>query len=82
MKDSPIAKFLLASPSHEGLLLFALSYWLTRKRVCIFLYADLICHHIFLQLVLYILVYCLFISSYCVYIIPSAPEMTVPIFIL
>ena len=48
MKDSPIAVFLLASPSHEGLLLFAFVFWLTRKRVYIFLYAYLICGDIFL----------------------------------
>lgn len=48
MKDSPIAVFLLASPSYEGLLSFAFVFWLTRKRVYIFLYANLICDHIFL----------------------------------
>ena len=66
----------------KGTFLLVLCYWLTCKRVYKLFYTHLIFFIILLQLIPYVLLYCLFISSYCVYIISPAPNMPVPIFVL
>ena len=66
----------------KGAFLFAPFYWLTRERVNKLFYAQLIVFIILLQLIPYVLLDCLFIASYCIYIVSSTPEMSIPIFIL
>ena len=66
----------------KGAFLFAPFYWLTRERVNKLFYAQLIIFIILLQLIPYVLLDCLFIASYCIYIVSSTPEMSIPIFIL
>ena len=66
----------------KGTFLLVLCYWLTCKRVYKLFYTHLIFFMILLQLIPYVLLYCFFISSYCVYIISPTPKMPVPIFVL
>ena len=66
----------------KGAFLFAPFYRLTRERVNKLFYAQLIVFIILLQLIPYVLLDCLFIASYCIYIVSSTPEMSIPIFIL
>ena len=54
----------------------------TRKRVHILLDAHLVGYLIFLELVLDILMYLLFISAYCIHMITSIPEVSVTILVL
>ena len=54
----------------------------TRKRVDKLLHANLFRHRIFLQLVPDIFCYPFLIPSYCVDVVSSAPEMSVPILVL
>lgn len=53
-----------------------------RKRVDVFLYAHLVCQLVFFQLLFDVLLYLLFIASYCIHIVSSRPEMPVPVFVL
>ena len=66
----------------KGGLFSACVHWLTRKRVYQFFYAQLFIRQVLLQLVSYILCYCLFVLSYCIYIVSSAPELSVPVSVL
>ena len=52
-----------------GLFLFALISWLTRKRVIVFLYRQLVCQFILCQLISDILCNRFFVPSYCIYIV-------------
>ena len=54
----------------------------TRKRVHVLLDAHLVGYLIFLELVLDVLLYLLFVSSYRINEIPSGPEMSVAILVL
>ena len=56
-------------------------YRLTRKRVYIFFHTHLIIHHIFIELVPYILFYLFCIFSYCIYVISPTPKMPISILI-
>ena len=76
-----ITLFSLVSP-FSGLFYFTLFSLVTCKRVYIFFQTYLLYHHILFYLILYILFYCSFISSHCIYIISSTPKMSIPIFIL
>ena len=65
-----------------GRLLFvALFCRLTRKRVYELLHTDLVCYLVFAQLVLDVFLNCSFITPHSIDKIPSAPEMSVPIFV-
>ena len=65
----------------KGLYLFAPFYRLTRKRVYKLFYTQLIIFIVLLQLIPYVLLNCLFITSYCIYIISSTPEMPISILV-
>lgn len=54
----------------------------TRKRVDILFQAYWVFHYIVLQLLPYVFCYFIFILSHCVYIVASASEMSVPVFVL
>ena len=54
----------------------------TRKRVYEFLDAYLVGHLVLLQLILDVSFNCFFVSPYCIYEIPSGPEMSVSILVL
>ena len=54
----------------------------TRKRVYEFLDTYLVGYLVLLQLVLDVSLNCFFVSPYCVYEIPSGPEMSVSILLL
>jgi len=66
---------------HRVAALFALFCRLTRKRVDVFFHTYLFDHLILFYLILYILLYCSFVSPYCIYKIPSTPEVSIPIFV-
>ena len=74
-----LSVFLLPGAKTVGLFFVACVYRLTRKRVHIFFQPYLIVRHILLQLILYIRCYCLFILTYRIYVISSAPEFPVAI---
>ena len=67
-------------PPLKGLFL-CLLVLATRKRVHKLLDAHLVGYLIFLELVSNILLYLLFVSAYCIHIIPSGPEMSVAVLI-
>ena len=69
---------IIYSLSPFGLFLFVCFYWLSRKRVYILLECHLVIFPVFLQLILDILLYLFRIFPYRIYIISSAPEMSVP----
>jgi hypothetical protein len=75
----PTAPLLRATA--KAVRLFAFFYRLTRKRVDVFEYTDLIIRYILLHLLLDILLYLLRILSYGIDIVSSAPEVPIPIFI-
>lgn len=54
----------------------------TRKRVYEFLDAYLVGYLVLLQLILDVSFNCFFVSPYCIYEIPSGPEMSVSILVL
>ena len=54
----------------------------TRKRVHVLLERYLVFHNILLKLIFNVFLYHLFVPSYCIHIISSAPKMSVPVFIL
>ena len=69
-------------PPSGGGFLFALAYWLTRKRVAKFFQTDLVRGYVFLQLIPYILLYRLLVTPYRVHIVAAAPEMPVSVLVL
>src|SRR5699024_472834 len=73
---------IIYSLSPFGLFLFVCFYWLSRKRVYILLECHLVIFPVFLQLILDILLYLFRIFPHGIYIISSAPEMSIPKFIL
>ena len=60
--------------------LLCLGILATRKRVYEFLDAYLVGYLVLLQLILDVSFNCFFVSPYCIYEIPSGPEMSVSIF--
>ena len=56
-------------------------YLLPFKRVFIFFYCHLICHHIFFELIFYIIIYSRLVISYRTYIKASTPKCSISIFI-
>ena len=64
----------------KGLLLCLLVHT-TRKRVYKFFQLHLISDLISRKLLFYVFLYLLFVSSYCVYIISSCPEMSISILV-
>ena len=53
----------------------------SRKRIDILFHTYLLCDFIFFDLILYVLRYCRFITSYRIDIISAAPEISIPEFI-
>ena len=68
-------------PPLKGLFL-CLLVLATRKRVNILLDTHLVGYLIFLELVLDVLLYLLFISAHRIHVIPSGPEVSVAILVL
>ena len=62
--------------------LLCLGILATRKRVYEFLDAYLVGYLVLLQLILDVSFNCFFVSPYCIYEIPSGPEMSVSILVL
>lgn len=75
-------KFVTDCPPSGGGSLFAFDYRLTRKRVFEFLETHLVTCDVLLKLVAYIFFYRLFVTPYCIYIVPPAPEVPVSILVL
>ena len=66
----------------KGAFTIALFYLLTRERVDVLFDWQLVFCMIFLQLISDVLFYYSLISSYRTHIVPSAPEMSIAIFVL
>ena len=82
MKSSPTANVYWLPPFRGAAILFAFSYRLTRKRVRKLLETHLVTGDVLLKLVPYIFLNRLFIASYRIYIVPTAPEVPVPVLVL